>query len=153
MLPINGGIGVAGDSFGFMDPGASLNGFSNDGCATLGSGSVLTMGCGAFLKAGSFGLGFGAEKKDESDLTSFTSFPTDLPSFFTTVLEDDAAETASFFVGGIVFETGASALCFLTMGSMGSFEYWDGEWRGTTHPLSLLLGEVYWQRRSAVFFV
>jgi len=87
----------------------------DEGCATLGSGSFFT-GTGAFLKLGSFGLGFGAEKNDESDLESLTAGVECLVSFFTTVPLD--VETAVFLAGGGAFAAGGSlSFRFLALGS------------------------------------
>lgn len=72
------------------------------------SGSFLTV-AGAFLKLGNFGLGFGAEKNDESDRESLTGRNTGLASFFIATLEDDAAGvTATFFMGGGALAAGGS---------------------------------------------
>lgn len=87
-------------------------------------------GCGAgaaaaFLKLGSFGLGLGAEKNDESDFDSLSETlfvdvdVDDLGSFLTADLDDDdeAAEEedarACFFVGGPDFDASGSDFRFL----------------------------------------
>lgn len=61
---------------------------------------LVAGGGGAFLKLGSFGFGFGVEKKDASVFASFTAVTT-LVSFLTVVmlgLLEDAI--ATFFTGG-----------------------------------------------------
>ena len=80
------------------------------------SGSFFT---GAFLKLGNLGLGFGAEKNDESDRESLTGRDTGLASFFRVTLEDDAAGvTATFLAGGGALATGgSSSFRFFTFGS------------------------------------
>lgn len=113
-----GGVAVAGESLRpfAIDLSASSNGFIEEGCAMFGSGSFLTGAGGAFLKLGNFGLGFGAEKKEESDFASFTSLTTFLASFFTTTGfpdEGPAVDSAVFFIGGAVFDDEASAFRFL----------------------------------------
>jgi hypothetical protein len=85
-----------------------------EGCATFGSGSFLIRGTGAFLKLGSFGLGLGAEKKEESDFASLTAVTIGLASFLTMGLDVDAiAETATFLAGGSAFGGGSLSLRFL----------------------------------------
>jgi len=60
------------------------------------------------LKLGSFGLGFGAEKNDESDFASLTA-----PVLVTIVVDFVAAgETAVFFVGGPGFGGGSDGFLF-----------------------------------------
>lgn len=62
------------------------------------------MAAGAFLNVGSFGFGLGAEKKEESDLASFTEVTTAFDSFFTAGdLDGAGGATAIFFAGGAVF--------------------------------------------------
>lgn len=112
VLAAGGGVGVAGDSFRALpiDLSASWKGSIDEGWATLGSGSFFT-GAGAFLKLGSFGFGFGAEKKEESDLKSLDAGTVGLVSFFTTVVlavGADGEETATFFVGGGALAAGGS---------------------------------------------
>lgn len=61
------------------------------------------------MNVGSFGFGLGAEKKEESDLASFTEVTTGFGSFLTTVgLDSVGGATATFFVGGAAFEGGGS---------------------------------------------
>jgi hypothetical protein len=108
-----GGVDTAGDSFRDLaiDFKTSWKGSMEDGCDILGSGSFLTGaggGAGAFLKLGSFGLGFGAEKNEESDLASLTAVAVGLASFLTLGFDDDAEPTAGFFKGGGAFERGGS---------------------------------------------
>lgn len=113
-----GGVDAKGDSFRAfpIDLSASWNGSIDEGCATLGSGSFFT-GTGAFLKLGSFGLGFGAEKNEESDLESLTAGMECLVSFFTAVPLDNE-ETAGFLAGGGAFAAGGSlSFRFLALGS------------------------------------
>lgn len=102
-----------------IDFRASSKGFNADGWAIFCSGSLRATGVGAFLKLGSFGLGLGAEKKDESDLTSLTSLAVAaFTSFLTTVTFDDGpADVAAFLAGGTVLDAGASALRFLLLPS------------------------------------
>ena len=67
---------------------------------------TTTGAAGAFLKLGSFGLGLGAEKNEESDFASFTSlssFPAVFVSFLTTGFVEDGADTAVRFGGGPAF--------------------------------------------------
>lgn len=119
-IAIGGGVEAAGDSFltFFIDFSASSKGFIDDGCEMLESDSFLIEGVGAFLKLGSFGFGFGAEKNDESDLASLTSLTADLTSFLMTeALDDETVEGVLFFKGGADFEAGASALRFLPLPS------------------------------------
>ena len=82
-----------------MDLRASWKGSIEDGCAMLGSvGSFFTSGKGAFLNVGNLGLGFGAEKKDESDLASFTGGP--VVADLVVVEVGFAVPTAAFLAGG-----------------------------------------------------
>ncbi len=102
-----GGVEVAGESFlGFIDLTISRNGSYEDGCATLGSSSFLT-GAGAFLKLGKGRFGLGAEKKDESDLASLTSFTVAavFPSRLTAVtfVDEPEATIGAFLVDGAPF--------------------------------------------------
>jgi hypothetical protein len=117
-----GGVDTTGDSFRALaiDLRASWNGSIEDGWDIFGSGSFFVGGrVGAFLKLGSFGFGFGAEKNDESDFASFTEVTNGLISFFTTglvvVVDDDA--TAGFFEGGAVFGGGSLGFRFFPFGS------------------------------------
>jgi len=85
-------------------------------------------GTDAFLKEGSFALGFGAEKKDESALASLTACEGALVvvidvnpgSFFTPTVGfvDDAVPTAAFFnaCGGLL-DTGSASFRFFPLGS------------------------------------
>jgi hypothetical protein len=93
-----------------------------DGWAILTTAS-FTVGTGAFLKVGSFGFGLGAEKNEESDLASFTEVTTVLGSFFTaTAFEGADGATATFFVGGAVFEgVGSLSFRFLLFVSIKSY--------------------------------
>jgi hypothetical protein len=103
-----GGVNTTGDSLrAFMDLSTSWKGSIDDGCAVFvvepGSRLMLAEAVagagGAFLKLGSLGFGFGAEKNDESDLASLTA--AGFVSFFTTTgFDEDAVPTAGFFVGG-----------------------------------------------------
>lgn len=109
LLINGGGVNIAGDSFRVfaIDLRASWNGSNEDGCAILVTGSFFAIG--AFLKLGSFGLGLGFEKNDESDLASFTEVTTGFTSFFTTVGRDVAEEaTANFLAGGAALDGGGS---------------------------------------------
>lgn len=66
------------------------------------------------MKVGSFGLGFGAEKNDESDLASFAAGAV---TFFVTVFGGTRG-TAAFLTGtaeGLL--TGASSFRFFVFGS------------------------------------
>ena len=68
---------------------------------------------GAFLKLGSFGLGFGVEKNDESDFASLTA-----PAFVTVVVVlTVVGVTAVFFVGGAGFGGGSDGFLFLVFES------------------------------------
>lgn len=104
------GVGVMeGDSLRLfaIDFKASWNGSSEEGCATLVSGSFFT-GAGAFLKLGSFGLGFGVEKNDESDFASLTA-----PAFVVAMVDFAiAGVTAVFFGGGPGFGGGSDDFLF-----------------------------------------
>lgn len=61
------------------------------------------------MKLGNFGLGFGAEKNEESDRESLTGRDTGFVSFFTVTFEDDAVGvTATFFAGGGALAAGGS---------------------------------------------
>lgn len=103
------GVGVTeGDSLRAfaIDFKASWKGSSEDGCAMLVSGSFFT-GTGAFLKLGSFGLGFGAEKNDESDLASLIA-----PAFVGVVVDFVVCVTAAFFAGGPIFGGGSDGFLF-----------------------------------------
>ena len=78
----------------------------------------------AFLKLGSGRFGFGAEKKDESDLAVAGSLTAPLPSFLTRSADllDDSA-TASFFVGtALVLAPESSAFRFFDLVSVGSIQ-------------------------------
>jgi len=114
---VGGGVETTGDSFRAfaIDLRASWKGSIADGCAMLTSGSDLTTAVGAFLKLGSFGFGFGAEKKDESDLASLTAArTTGLGSFFTAGLDDDVGVArAAFLTGGGAFRGGSFNFRFL----------------------------------------
>ena len=71
------------------------------------SGSFFT-GIGAFLKLGSFGLGFGVEKNDESDFASLTA-----PAFVAAVMVlTVGGVTAVFFAGGPGFGGGSDGFLF-----------------------------------------
>jgi hypothetical protein len=96
---------------------ASWKGSREEGCATLTSGSGFTGTIGAFLKLGSFGLGFGAEKNDESDLASFTAVTTGFVSFFATGREDEEL-TAIFLIGGGGLVGGSLSFRFLPFESL-----------------------------------
>ena len=91
------------------------------------------------MKLGSLGFGFGAEKNDESDLESLTVWGAALLSFFTTTgLEDDAEETAAFFVGCADFDAGGSALRFLAEGMQAwSIDVLAVKRTDMTHPADL----------------
>ena len=70
------------------------------------------------MKLGNFGLGFGAEKNDESDRESLTGRDTGFASFFTVTLEDDAAGvTATFFAGGALAPGGSLSFRFFSFTS------------------------------------
>jgi hypothetical protein len=61
------------------------------------------------LKLGSFGLGFGVEKNDESDFASLTA-----PAFVVVVVDFTVAGvTAVFFAGGPGFGGGSDDFLFL----------------------------------------
>ena len=109
----------AGDPY---DLSSSSNGLIDDGCATFGSGSFFTGAGGAgviFLKLGiSFLVGFGFEKKDESDFASLT---TGFASFLTATALGVVAlgpGTAAFLTGGAPLTDVGSALRFLPFGSV-----------------------------------
>lgn len=92
-----------------IDFKASWKGSIEDGWAMLAAGSCFTVVGGAFLKLGNLGLGFGAEKNEESDFASFTEVTTGLTSFLTTGAFEGASDvTATFFVGGANFEGAVS---------------------------------------------
>lgn len=113
------------------------------------SGSFLTI-TGAFLKLGNFGLGFGAEKNDESDRESLTGRDAGFASFFMVTLEDGAAGvTAAFLAGGGGLAAGGSF-------NFRFFSFTSGvkvSARGTvyqtdvTYPLSDCFLPVSWQFR------
>lgn len=113
---------AAGDSLRALaiDFKASWKGSIEEGCAMLAAGSCFTVVGGAFLKLGSFGLGFGAEKNEESDLASLTEVTTGLTSFLTMgAFEGAGVATATFFAGGADFDGAASgSLRFLLLASM-----------------------------------
>ena len=68
---------------------------------------------GAFLKLGSFGLGFGVEKNDESDFASLTA-----PAFeAAVVILTVAGVTAVFFAGGPGFGGGSDGFLFFVFES------------------------------------
>ena len=117
----------AGDPY---DLSSSSNGLIDDGCATFGSGSFFTGAGGAgviFLKLGiSFLVGFGFEKKDESDFAAGAALlllllllldgalsegiPVLPGSFFTgTGLADELVPTALFLLGPKLFTTDAGS--------------------------------------------
>lgn len=92
-----------------IDFKTSWKGSIEDGWAMLAAGSCFTVVGGAFLKLGNLGLGFGAEKNEESDFASFTEVTTGLTSFLMTgAFEGASVATATFFVGGANFEGVAS---------------------------------------------
>ena len=65
------------------------------------------------MKLGSFGLGFGVEKNDESDFASLTA-----PAFVVVVeILTVAGVTAVFFAGGPGFEGGSDDFLFFVFGS------------------------------------
>lgn len=105
---MGGGVDTAGDSLrAFIVLSTSWNGSTDDGCATFSS-FLTCAGAGAFLKLGNFGLGFGAEKNDESDLASLTAvaavadFGLSLASLTATtgLVVVVVLATANFFCGG-----------------------------------------------------
>lgn len=128
---VPGGVGVDVDGPALVlddepnDFKISSNGLNDDGCATPGSLSFFTDAVaaaaagGIFLKLGiSFFVGFGFEKKDESDLASFT---TGFVSFLTgTALGVVALAlgTAAFLTGGAPLAVTPSALRFLPFASV-----------------------------------
>lgn len=119
---VGGGVAVAGESLrGLTDLRISSNGLYDDGCATLGSGSFFTAAEGAFLKSGSLGFGFEAEKNDVSVFASFTEgFPETILFVVIVVFDDDATVvTEPFFASGapLLIGGGSSALRFLLLTS------------------------------------
>lgn len=86
---------------------------------------VVGGGTAAFLKLGSLGFGFGAEKKEESDFDSLTDDDDEAVadeaeemalegSFsFLTMGFDDEEATACFLAGGAAFAGGSSDFRFL----------------------------------------
>jgi len=95
-----------------IDFRASWKGSREEGWAMFVSGSFFT-GTGAFLKLGSFGLGFGVEKNDESDFASLTA-----PAFVAAVeILTVAGVTAVFFAGGPDFGGGSDDFLFFVFGS------------------------------------
>ena len=133
-----GGVGVTeGDSLRALaiDFKASWKGSSEDGCAMFVSGSFFT-GTGAFLKLGSFGLGFGAEKNDESDFASLTA-----PAFVAVIVDFVICATAVFFVGGPGFGGGSDGFLFFVFASrINDYRYRVSHvgkmalWTVVTHP-------------------
>jgi hypothetical protein len=129
-----------------MDFKASWNGSTEDGWATLTSASFLIV-VGAFLKLGSFGLGFGAEKKEESDLASFTAVTEGFVSFFTLVAgrAEEIDATAGFFVGGPAFDGGSESFRFFDLPSTHQNKNTTTVIRSDmTHP-QLFLHHLYWR--------
>lgn len=150
-VPVDGGVDTTGDSLrAFMDLSASWNGSMDDGCATpapFAPGSRLTVvpagGGGAFLKLGSLGFGFGAEKNEKSDLASLTAVSrAGFVSFFTTTgLDDEAVPTAGFFGGGGAFNGASLSFRFFGLTSTnvqskqsGAVFYAENQ-TDVTHPL------------------
>ena len=68
---------------------------------------------GAFLKLGSFGLGFGVEKNDESDFASLTA----LALVAAVVILTAADVTAVLFAGGPGLGGGSDGFLFFVFGS------------------------------------
>ena len=107
-----------------IDFRASSKGFNADGWAIFCSGSLRATGVGAFLKLGSFGLGLGAEKKDESVFASFVAegFATTFfvaEAFVATLLDDVTTVVRDpFFANGFATGGGSSALRFLLFTSI-----------------------------------
>lgn len=115
---VGGGVDVAGDSVrGFRDFMMSSKGLNDDGCATFESASFLTC-TAAFLKSGSFGFGFAAEKKDESVFASLIGCL--LEGFLSEVVLVEVTTTVLFLTAGAPFGGcgGSSALRFLEVGSI-----------------------------------
>lgn len=125
----DGGVDTTGESLrAFIDLSASWKGSIDDGCAVFVAfvpGSLLALVAeaggagGAFLKLGSFGFGFGAEKNEKSDLASLTAVgKTGFDSFFIiTGLDEDAMPTAGFFIGGGTFDGASLSFRFLGLTS------------------------------------
>jgi len=112
------GTGVGDERAFVIAARASLKGSTADGWATLGSASFFI---GAFLKLGSFGFGFGAEKNDESDLASLTAGEGLTGSLLTaTGFAGPTAvfDRASFFAGGAVLGVASSSLRFFALESI-----------------------------------
>ena len=127
-------LGADGDDLrALMSFRASWKASVDEGCATFAGGSffvatAVTAPLGAFLKLGNFGFCLGAEKKDESDFDSFTIVVAaavaavvvdGFPSFLTTTegRDDDAADTAVFFVGGPTLDVTSGSLRFFGFAS------------------------------------
>ena len=126
-LVTGGGVAVDGESFRvFIDFTISRNGSSDDGCATLGSGSFLI--ASDFLKLGKGFFGFGAEKKEESDLAvvaSFTALWDFDASFFTTDAGFAEDTTAAFFAEAaldVAIDASSSAFRFFARASVDSIQ-------------------------------
>lgn len=119
LADVGGGVDTAGDSFRPfpINLSASWNGSIDDGCAMFSS--LFGGGTGAFLKLGSLGLGFGAEKNPESDLASFTAGAAGLTSFLTRGFKDDGVPTATFLGGGwpLICTGGSLGFRFFDFGS------------------------------------
>ncbi len=154
---MGGGVDTAGDSLrAFIVLSTSWNGSTDDGCATFSSFLTCT-GMAAFLKLGSFGFGFGAEKNDESDLASFTAaaapgvFGLSLVSLTATGFAATLFETASFFCGGRGLTLGGSlGFRFFDLESARSrnvrLEAYSEKRAGVTHPLP----SCYWRRSTSL---
>ena len=70
------------------------------------------------MKLGNFGLGFGAEKNDESDRESLTGKDTGFASFTVTLEDNTAGVMAAFFAGGADLVAGGSfSFLFLSFAS------------------------------------
>jgi len=118
---MDGGVCTAGESLrDFIALSASWNGSNDDAIATLVLSSFFAGGgMGAFLNEGSFALGFGAEKNDESAFASFTAAAADLVDVIVvgslltvTGRVDDALPNAGFLVTAAVF-VGTDSTSFL----------------------------------------
>ena len=99
------------------------------------------------MKLGNFGLGFGAEKNDESDRESLTGKDMGFASFFTVTLKDEAGVTAAFFAGGAALAAGGSlSFRFFSFTSgMKVSAHWSAERSDVTHPQSDCFLPVSWQ--------
>lgn len=118
-----GGVETDGESLRALpsDFNTSWNGSIDDGWAILSSDSFFTAtGAGAFLKLGSFGLGLGAEKNEESDLASLTAGATAVFAasfFFGTGFVEEDVPRAGFFVGTGTLGGTSTSLRFLDLAS------------------------------------